>query len=275
VLAIALVAARPSEVETSQLEAVSAAGPSACHRIMMPAIGRRAPSTEGSTPAPPLGPPGPAERCPPGGTAGAPSPFATATATPTPGLPPVGGASPSSTPTRTPTPTPRPPADYGCPCSVWDDSVLPLVPSQSDTQPVEVGVKFQAEIPGLVSGVRFYKGPANPGPHVGKLWSSAGALLASAAFDNETATGWQQTSFAAPVPIAAYTTYVASYHAASGGYAANEYFFVSDVRSGPLRLLRSGEDGGNGVFAYGPSRFPTETYNQNNYSVDVVFTTGP
>jgi hypothetical protein len=274
VLSAALLLARPGEVATGRLHAATSAEASPCHRIMLPAIGRRAAWSSETTPGGATGTPGVVDRCPPGGqTAGAPGPVATATATATPLVSPPGGASPPTTPSATP--TPRPPAAYGCPCSVWDDSVLPAVPSQSDTQAVEVGVKFRSEVAGFVTGVRFYKGPANSGPHVGKLWSSAGTLLASAAFDDETATGWQQTNFAAPVPIAAYTTYVVSYHAGSGGYAANEYFFVDDLRSGPLRLLRDGEEGGNGVFAYGPSQFPTETYNQNNYSVDLLFSTDP
>jgi uncharacterized GH25 family protein len=39
--------------------------------------------------------------------------------------------------------------------------------------------------------------------------------------------------------------------------------------------LQNGEDGGNGVYLYGPSGFPTNTYNSNNYWVDAVFTEQP
>lgn len=278
-LAAGLVLARSGDVESSQLQAATtaatatapagrrsagsdAAGASTCHRLRMPAVLLRAPALDEPGPAEPPRTPGWTDRCPASAT-GAPNPMSTAT--PTSSIPPY----------VTVTATARPDGSYGCPCSVWDDSVLPAIPSQSDARAVEVGVKFQAEVPGFVTGVRFFKGPANTGPHVGKLWTSTGALLASAAFQNETATGWQQTSFDAPVPIAANTTYVMSYYAAAGGYAASEYFFVTEVRNGPLRLLRNGEDGGNGVFAYGGvSQFPTETYNQNNYSIDLVFTTG-
>ena len=42
--------------------------------------------------------------------------------------------------------------------------------------------------------------------------------------------------------------------------------------NGPLTALRNGVDGGNGVYAYGPSRtFPNNTYLSENYWVDVVF----
>jgi len=37
---------------------------------------------------------------------------------------------------------------------------------------------------------------------------------------NETASGWQQVLFGAPVAVTAGTTYVASYHAPSGGYSS-------------------------------------------------------
>ena len=59
----------------------------------------------------------------------------------------------------------------------------------------------------------------NTGTHVGRLWSSAGQLLAQATFTNETASGWQQVSFATPVAIKANTVYVVSYHAPVGRYA--------------------------------------------------------
>ena len=64
--------------------------------------------------------------------------------------------------------------------------------------------------------MRFYKGAANGGLHVGHLWTGAGALLATTTFADETATGWQQASFPEPIPIAAGATHVVSYHAPSG-----------------------------------------------------------
>jgi hypothetical protein len=134
-------------------------------------------------------------------------------------------------------------------------------------------VKFRAEVDGAITGLRFYKGSANTGTHVGRLWSSNGQQLASATFTNETASGWQTVSFAQPVPITANTTYVASYFAPNGRYAVNEnYFTSSGVDSAPLRALRDGEAGGNGVYKYGTSGFPTDTYLASNYWVDVVFT---
>jgi hypothetical protein len=54
---------------------------------------------------------------------------------------------------------------------------------------------------------------------VGRLWSSTGQLLAQATFTSESASGWQQVSFATPVAIQANTTYVVPYDAPVGRYA--------------------------------------------------------
>src|SRR5262249_44575017 len=48
------------------------------------------------------------------------------------------------------------------------------------------------------------------------------------------------------------------------------YFASSGTDAGPLHALPSGS-GGNGVFAYGTSVFPTNSFNATNYWVDVVF----
>jgi hypothetical protein len=92
-------------------------------------------------------------------------------------------------------------------------------------------------------------------------------------FANETTSGWQQAPFQNPIPITANTTYVVSYFAPQGNYAAdNNYFASTGVINGPLRALSNALAGGNGVYRYGPTGgFPTDTYQSSNYWVDVVF----
>jgi len=195
-------------------------------------------------------------------------PSPTPTATATVGTP---TATPTTGPTSTPTPTATTPA---CPCTIWPSSATPVTPATSDASAVEVGVKFQADTSGFISGIRFYKGSSNTGPHTGDLWSSSGALLATATFSGETASGWQQVTFSSPVAITANTTYVAAYHTNSGNYAEDDNSFTAALNSPPLHVLASGTSGGNGVYAYGASStFPNQTYNAANYWVDVVFTT--
>ncbi len=160
------------------------------------------------------------------------------------------------------------------PCTIWSPTDTPAVASDPETSAIEIGVKFQSDINGYITGIRFYKGVENTGIHIGNLWTSTGQLLATATFTNESASGWQQVDFSAPVPISANTTYVASYHAEAGRYSVNEnYFAVSGVNNPPLRALADGLDGGNGVYQVGPTGFPTETFNASNYWVDVAFLT--
>ena len=109
----------------------------------------------------------------------------------------------------------------------WAPDVVPTVATSTDTGSVQLGVKFRASVDGYVTGVRFYKGAGNTGTHVGSLWNSAGVRLASATFTNETATGWQQVTFASPVAVTANTVYVVSYHAPNGGYSYDRNFFAS------------------------------------------------
>ena len=161
-----------------------------------------------------------------------------------------------------------------CPCSIWNGSTVPANANANDPNPQELGVKFTTDTDGTITGVRFYKGPTNTGTHVGNLWTSAGALLASATFTGETASGWQQVNFAAPVNVTANTTYVASYHTNAGNPSYTAAYFATGVGNGPLHALSAGAAGGNGVYSYGASAFQTQTYNANNYWVDVVFTNG-
>ncbi len=169
-----------------------------------------------------------------------------------------------------------PPPGGGCPCSIWPGSAVPANEAQtSDNGAVELGVKFRPQSDGQITGLRFYKGTSNTGTHVGHLWSRTGTQLAEATFTNETPRGWQEVTLSNPVSVTAGTTYVASYHAPNGNYAWNSGFFSTGLDNGPLRALADGEDGGNGVYAYGPSRsFPSNTWQSTNYWVDVVFQSG-
>lgn len=169
-----------------------------------------------------------------------------------------------------------PPPPVSCPCSIWGASATPPAPvDDNDTSSVELGMKFRSEVSGYVTGVRFYKASLNTGTHTGSLWSRTGTLLGSATFTGETASGWQQVNFASPVAITANTTYVVSYHAPVGHYTGTDTFFAAaGVDNPPLHALREGVDGSNGVYAYSSTTtFPTQTYNSENYWVDVVFNT--
>jgi hypothetical protein len=157
--------------------------------------------------------------------------------------------------------------------SIWSSSTVPGTASENDTSAVELGLKFQSDVAGSVRGVRFYKGSANTGTHIGDLWTNSGTKLATVTFTGETASGWQQANFSSPVAILANTTYIVSYYAPNGGYAADGNFFATaGVDNAPLHALANGVANGNGVFVYSASGgFPSNTFNSTNYWVDVVF----
>ena len=161
-----------------------------------------------------------------------------------------------------------------CPCTVWPSSAVPGTIDSGDSNPISVGVKISSSVPGTITGIRFYKSPANVGTHIGSLWSSTGQLLATGTFTNETASGWQELDFASPVPVKANTTYVASYYAPDGHYSYDGgYFSNSSAGLAPLTALQSSTaaGGGNGLYSYGTgSTFPTTATAGDNYWVDAI-----
>ncbi|KGN39906.1 DUF4082 domain-containing protein, partial [Knoellia aerolata] len=178
------------------------------------------------------------------------------------------GTGPASLPSSAVTP-------FGCTdCTLWPATAVPRTVSSTDTASTEVGVRFTSDVSGFVTGIRFYKGAANTGTHVGSLWTATGDKLASVTFQDETASGWQQASFSTPVPVTAGTVYVASYLAPAGRYAADANAFSSRaIDTPPLHATQSSPVAGNGVFSRGAtSTFPTSTSKDTNYWVDVVFT---
>jgi hypothetical protein len=167
-----------------------------------------------------------------------------------------------------------------CPCGLYGQSYTPAITSDSDSAALELGVKFTPSVNGYVTGVRFYKGTGNTGPHTGSLWSASGTQLATGTFANETASGWQKLTFASSVAVTANTTYIASYYTPTGHYAFDAQQFYPAVTasaalppldSAPLAAARANVNSGNGLFNPGGSGFPTNTYNGSGYGVDVIF----
>ncbi|RKQ85071.1 uncharacterized protein DUF4082, partial [Solirubrobacter pauli] len=144
-------------------------------------------------------------------------------------------------------------------------TTVPSVPQATDPDSIEVGVRFKSSQAGYITGLRFYKGAKNTGTHTGALWSSTGTKLATLTFTGETASGWQQASFSSPVAIGADKTYVASYHASNGRYAADSRYFDAPKVSSPLTATGS-------RYTYSSkAAFPSKTYENLNYWVDVTF----
>ena len=139
-----------------------------------------------------------------------------------------------------------------------------------DPEGVELGVKFQTTQPVSMTGVRLYR--ADAGPLRAALWSPDGTRLAQVdlpAADLSFENGWQDVTFASPIPSTPGTTYIASYYTGSARYAYEHRFFTdSDYSVGPLVALQSVQGDGNGVFCYGgESCFPHDTFRDSNYWV--------
>jgi methionine-rich copper-binding protein CopC len=162
--------------------------------------------------------------------------------------------------------------DYGCPCQLFATSATPSTTTVFDFSSTELGMRFKADVNGVITGVRFYKGSFNTGTHVGSLWTNTGTLLGRVTFSGESSSGWQQANFSAPVPVTAGTLYVVSYHASSGRYSQTANFFSGGgaMDNGPLHA----PTGANGLLVHSSSSsFPSATSSSAaNYFVDAVFT---
>lgn len=164
--------------------------------------------------------------------------------------------------------------------SIWPSNPTPQYTDNYDGTPIEVGVKFRSSQIGFIKGIRFYNASTNTGLCTAKLWNyNTGTVVATATITPSSG-GWKQVLFSSPVPIAANTTYIASYHSASGRYANTDYYFctsggscVGAVTNGALTALADGGvSGANGVFATGSgSSMPSSSFASANYWVDPIF----
>ena len=151
--------------------------------------------------------------------------------------------------------------------------------------------------PVTLTGIRFFRGgEVNAGPHVGRIWRvSDQALLASVTFTGVTATGWQTQALDAPIiastsescefvqdlgfsesdhadPDIALLLDIISIHAPAGNYAATNAGFNTAVTSGAVTAPAGTPAAPNGVYRYGAGGvFPTDTFQNSNYWVDVVY----
>jgi Domain of unknown function (DUF4082) len=152
---------------------------------------------------------------------------------------------------------------------------VPRTVTDPDSRAVELGMRFRVTRAGAMTGVRFYQGPRNAGPHSGHLWDASGRLLATAQF-SDGAPGWQQAAFAQPIALTPGADYVVSYYAPHGKYAADRDFFdAGDRVRGPIVALGSAPGKPNGLYKYGAEPgFPTQTWESANYYVDVLFRPG-
>ena len=132
-----------------------------------------------------------------------------------------------------------------------------------DTSAVELGVRFRADVAGAITALRFYRGPAAPGDHVGHLWDAAGTLLSTAVFPaSRNRAGSRRTSRPrSPCRRNADLRRVLPRSRRSLTRRPSECLDAA-VDRGPLHALRRrARQAGNGVFRYGAAGgFPSSTF---------------
>ena len=150
---------------------------------------------------------------------------------------------------------------------IFPDSMSPQISADSDTRPVELGVKFRPEKAGAVSAIQYYQGSSASGVDNATLWSSDGRVLSRVSFPESRSVGWRTIPLSRAVTLTAGNTYVVSYHAPKGRYPLSENDLGAARSQNGFSL-----PAGAGVYSYDTqSPFPTQTYKGSNYLVDIVY----
>ncbi|MGZ6449414.1 MAG: DUF4082 domain-containing protein, partial [Pseudobdellovibrionaceae bacterium] len=179
----------------------------------------------------------------------------------------VMGTVAATSPTPAPTPTPTPAPINGGQSLFIDQVPQGLANSDGAGVDYELGMRFTSTASGTINAIKFYKSASESGTHTGTIFSSAGAVLASVVFTNETASGWQQQALSTPLAISANTEYTVSVNTGNTYYVDTLYGLLTAIVNGNLVSVA---DGNNGV--YGPvGSKPTNSYLSSNYFRDVVF----
>ena len=149
----------------------------------------------------------------------------------------------------------------------------PAATSVADPTDYELGVRFTASENGSITHLTYYRGAGDAGDtdtRTLNLWSESGVNLGSVTVTSLPGqTGWQTAALPDPIAVQAGQTYVASYGTEQNYAYSSGYFNSGHV--GPDQVLSA--SAGNGVFsAGGTGGFPTQSYNNTNYWVDVTFT---
>lgn len=151
----------------------------------------------------------------------------------------------------------------------WPTTQLPVEIDSNDAQSVELGMKFNSDVAGSVTAIRFYKSAKNTGTHTGTLWTTGGTKLATGTFTGETSSGWQELKLPSPIAITAGATYIVSYHTTVGHYSDDVNYFAKTFNVTPLHAPIAA-----GVYVYGSSAFPKLLFQNTNYWVDIRFAPG-
>jgi hypothetical protein len=130
----------------------------------------------------------------------------------------------------------------------------------------ELGVKIEVDSAARLTAIRFYKDSGETGTHVGRVWSSSGALLAQTTFANESASGWQQQALSSPLTLQPGQVYILSINI-NAFFVDGPSGLAAQITAAPLKSVA---DGQNGVHGPAAGTFPTTSYKSSNYFVDAL-----
>jgi hypothetical protein len=141
-----------------------------------------------------------------------------------------------------------------------------------------MGTEFRANADLTITHIRVYSGAtpaARPG-RLGRIWSLAGLVLGQATMPTNLPAGWQL--YALDVPVARLTgeSFIVTFDT-SGNYAATAAAFdiAHNSADGALTARKSSEAlNGNGVFNTVVGSFPSSSFSNTFYGIDVGYDLG-
>ncbi|MGO9877366.1 MAG: DUF4082 domain-containing protein [Acidimicrobiia bacterium] len=139
-------------------------------------------------------------------------------------------------------------------------------PPDTSTGAAELGLQFNSDTAGWIAGVCFWEAPDETGNHTVSLWDSSGTQLGTATSTIAGTPGLEScVDFNPLVPVAANTTYTASYTANVAYDVDPDQFLLAGEDLPPLHAMANAGVSGS------PGAFPTTNTMGNGYGVDVAF----
>lgn len=151
--------------------------------------------------------------------------------------------------------------------------------AQVDANDYALGTEQRANVDITITHIRVYApaGETNKAGRTGKIWSTAGAVLATVALPDDLATGWSTHELAVPLERTSNQRWVVAYDTGGNYGALIDGLLAADVNSGDAAvttLRDSNATNGNGCFNTAPGAFPTTSPASHFYGADVVYQLG-
>ena len=138
----------------------------------------------------------------------------------------------------------------------------------------ELGMAFYASVPGEVTQIKYWKDSRETVTHIGKIWlrtsATAGTLLKSETFVNETTGGWQTQTLGTPYAIAANTNYIVSVNVGRY-YGSTAQGLQTQINKNNIIYTLAGTGSSNGNFNTTAGQYPSGSFNNSNYFRDITF----